>query len=332
MNRFAATARANANIALAKYWGKSDAALNLPAVSSISLTLEPMTTETTVRFDEALREDDVVLNGEPAEGKARLRVVKVLDRVRGLANLKLKARVDSSNSFPTASGLASSASGFAALVAASSSAAGLERDPVRWSAMARQASASAARSIYGGFVELPKGKPGDASLAAQVIAPASHWDVRIVVAVATEAAKAVSSTEGMALTESSSPYYGAWLDCSDALVAEVRTGIRERDLAKVGRAMEQSTLAMHACMLAARPGLIYLQPVTLAALATVRRLRQQGVEVYATMDAGPHVKALCAAADAERVATALANTPQVLRTFTARPGSEVVVSVPPSPL
>jgi diphosphomevalonate decarboxylase len=186
--------------------------------------------------------------------------------------------------------------------------------------MSRQASASAARSIYGGFVELPRGVPGDAALSAKTVAPADHWDVRIVVAVANEGAKDVGSTEGMTLSEQTSPYYRAWVDCSDALVEEVRAGILARDLVKVGEAMEQSTLAMHACMMASRPGLIYLQPATLAALATVKQLRKEGIDVYATMDAGPHVKALCHARDAERVAAALKATPMVLRTLTAHPG------------
>jgi diphosphomevalonate decarboxylase len=316
---------ARANIALAKYWGKSDVALNLPAVASISITLEPMRTETTVSFDAGLAADEVVLNGKPAEGKARTRAIKVLDQVRALAERGERARIESANNFPTASGLASSASGFAALVAAAWTAAGLKRDDLRWSAMSRQASASAARSIYGGFVELPKGVPGNAALAAKELAPADHWDVRIVVAVANEGAKDVGSTEGMALSEQTSPYYRAWVDSSDALVAEVREGILERNLSKVGEAMEQSTLAMHACMMASRPGLIYLQPATLAALATVKRLRKEGVEVYATMDAGPHVKALCHARDAERVAKALVETPLVLRTLTAQPGPGIEV-------
>ncbi|MET0341983.1 MAG: diphosphomevalonate decarboxylase [Polyangiales bacterium] len=321
MSEQSATVIARANIALAKYWGKSDVALNLPAVASISVTLEPMRTETTVTFDEALKADEVSLNGKAADGKPKQRAIKVLDQVRALAKRSTFARVESANNFPTASGLASSASGFAALVAAAWSAADLPRDDNRWSAMSRQASASAARSIYGGFVELPKGVPGNAALAARVIAPADHWDVRIVVAVANEGPKDTGSTEGMTHSERTSPYYRAWVDSSDALVEEVRAGILARDLTKVGEAMEQSTLAMHACMMASRPGLIYLQPATLSALATVKQLRKEGVEVYATMDAGPHVKALCHARDAEKVAAALGDTQLVLRTLTAQPGA-----------
>ncbi len=320
-----ATALARANIALAKYWGKSDVALNLPAVPSLSLTLEPMRTETTVIFDSGLSADEVMLNGKVATGKAHSRAVKVLDQVRGLAKLEFKARVDSANNFPTASGLASSASGFAALVGAACSAAGLRRDDDLWSAMSRQASASAARSIYGGFVELPRGMPGDGALAARRVAGPEHWDVRIVVAVANEGEKDVGSTEGMTLSEKTSPYYRAWVDCSDALTAEVRAGVLAKDLTKVGEAMEQSTLAMHACMMASRPGLLYWQPATLAALGTVKRLRKEGIEVYATMDAGPHVKALCHAKDAARVAAALAESPLVLRTLTAQPGPDLEI-------
>lgn len=325
MSQREATAIARANIALAKYWGKSDVPLNLPAVPSISLTLEPMRTQTKVCFDETLGADEVHLNGKLADGKAKTRAIKVLDQVRSRAGLTLKARVESENNFPTASGLASSASGFAALVASAWTAAGLERDDTVWSAMARQASASAARSIYGGFVELPKGLPGDAGLCAKPLAPADHWDVRIVVAVANEGPKDVGSTEGMTLSERTSPYYRAWVEASDGLADEVRAGILSRDLKKVGEAMEQSTLAMHACMMASRPGLIYFQPATLAALATVKRLRAEGIEVYATMDAGPHVKALCHARDADRVSFALRDTQLVLRTLVAHPGPALEV-------
>src|SRR5690606_38409494 len=106
-----------------------------------------------------------------------------------------RAVVKSRNHFPTAAGLASSASGFAALAAAGAAALGLDATPTELSRLARQSSASAARSIYGGFVELPKGKPGDAKLAAKPLHDADHWDLRIVVAVAAKGPKKVGSTE-----------------------------------------------------------------------------------------------------------------------------------------
>lgn len=320
-------ARARANIALAKYWGKADVAANLPAVPSISMTLDPLTTETTVELRSDLGADEFYLNGEAALGGELTRASELLDRVRAEAGLTLRARVDSKNHFPTASGLASSASGFAALAAAARKAAGLPFDADKTSALARRSSASAARSVLGGYVELPAGRPGEDDLAAHALFAPEHWALAIVVAVTAEGRKAVGSTDGMTHTKLTSPYYEAWVRSAPALADEVRVGLSTRDLGRLGPAMEQSTLAMHACALAAGPGLVYFQPATLAAFAKVRELRDQGVaQVYATMDAGPHVKALCHAADAPAVSQALAKVPGVLRTLLATPGPGVEVS------
>jgi diphosphomevalonate decarboxylase len=317
-------ARARANIALAKYWGKSDISLNLPAVPSLSMTLDPLLTETRVELRSDLTVDELLLNGTPALGGELIRATELLDRVRAEAGLSLRARVESVNHFPTASGLASSASGFAALAAAARHAAGLPFDAAKTSALARRSSASAARSVFGGYVELPAGVPGDAALAATQLAPATHWALRIVVAVTAEGRKAVGSTDGMTHTKVSSPYYEPWVQAAPALADQVRAGILTRDLARVGRAMEQSTLAMHACALAADPGLLYFRPATLAAFGCVRELRQDGrAEVYATMDAGPHVKALCDVSDVSTVSAALLATPGVLRVILAEPGPGV---------
>ena len=116
---------AHSNIALAKYWGKRDVALNLPDVPSLSLTLAALSTTTFVRFDPDAGADRAVLNGVQAEGATLAKVSGLLDRVRADAGLEWRAEVTSHNDFPTASGLASSASGFAALAVAAVAAAGL---------------------------------------------------------------------------------------------------------------------------------------------------------------------------------------------------------------
>jgi len=318
-------ARARANIALAKYWGKSDLALNLPAVPSVSVTLEPMITETRVTLDASAERDVLVLGGEQASEHETRRAARVLSRIRDEAGAKDKARVTSVNHFPTASGLASSASGFAALVAAARRAYGLPRDPKKESALARWCSASAARSIYGGFVELSAGVPGDDALAARQLHPASHWDLRLTVAVITEARKDVGSTDGMALSKETSPYYRAWVDATPAMATAIRDAIAARDLSRLGPLAEQSVASMHALALSTSPPTIYFQPASLAALATIRRLRADGVAVFATMDAGPHVKAISSADDAPRVKAALEATQGVLRVLEARPGPDVEV-------
>lgn len=318
-----AEAVARANIALAKYWGKSDDRLNLPAVPSLSITLDPMRTETRVQLDERLSEDVFELDGKPALAKETARVTAMLDRVRTESGVAIKARVTSKNYFPTASGLASSASGFAALAAASRAAYGLPRDDAKASAMARRASASAARSIYGGYVELPAGEPGDDALAAIPRHDASHWDLRVIVAVITEGRKDVGSREGMGHSRETSPYWQAWVESAPKMCATIREAIAARDFARLGPAVEQSFTTMHALAFTSSPATIYFQPASIAALHTVRQLRERGVPVWPTMDAGPHVKAVCPADAAAKVEAALAETPGVLRTLHARPGPGV---------
>jgi diphosphomevalonate decarboxylase len=120
-----ATAKAPANIALIKYWGKKDEALRIPANDSLAICLDKAFTVTTVEFSTSYQKDKVVIDKKEAQGQEGERVVKHLERIRKKAGIKLFAQVVSENSFPTAAGLASSASGFAALTLASSKAAGL---------------------------------------------------------------------------------------------------------------------------------------------------------------------------------------------------------------
>ncbi|MGB5367566.1 MAG: diphosphomevalonate decarboxylase [Polyangiales bacterium] len=320
-----ASARACANIALAKYWGKADVKRNIPAVPSISLTLDQLVTETRVRFDPSLSSDLVRLDGRRATKAEADRVVAMLDRVRREARLRAGAQVSSHNHFPTAAGLASSASGFAALAASASAAAGIRFNARRLSALARASSASAARSIYGGFVELPAGSQGDTELAARPIAPPGHWNLRLVVALTDPGKKKVGSTEGMERSRNTSPYYEAWLEQAPKWSRKIKRAIKERDLDTLGEAMERSTLAFHCCAITSAPPIFYWAPATLSALATVRGLRERGVSVWATMDAGPHVKALCGAGDASRVRQALDRTQGVTRTWVAKPGPDIEV-------
>jgi diphosphomevalonate decarboxylase len=310
---------------LAKYWGKSDVKGNVPAVPSISMTLDQLVTETRVRFDPSLTADGVRLDGRRASTEEAARVVAMLDRVRREARTRMRARVSSHNHFPTAAGLASSASGFAALAAAACAAAGLRHNPRRLSALARASSASAARSIYGGFVELPAGKRGDADLAARQLATSAHWNLRLIVAQTASGPKKIGSTEGMERSRKTSPYYATWLVHAPKWARIIKRAIKDRDLEMLGAAMEQSTLAFHCCAITSTPSIFYWAPQTLTALDTVRGLRERGVSAWATMDAGPHVKTLCDASDAARVRQALDRTVGVTRTWVTKPGPGVEV-------
>lgn len=307
-----ATAVAHPNVALAKYWGKRDVPGNVPATPSLSVVLGGLTTTTTVAFDADV--DELQLNGESVQGEPLARVSKMLDELRAKAGIREAAIVRTRNDFPTASGLASSASGFAALARAAVTALGLELDEREVSRIARRASASAARSVMGGFVAL--GTEDDA--AAEPVAPPSHWAVSIVVAAVTLQAKETGSTSGMDHCRATSPYYPAWVDDAPKVEREVRAAVLSRDLERLGRAAEASALRMHACMMASDPALLYWAPATLDLLARVRALRAQGFGAWATIDAGPHVKVLCASSDAARIAERLG--PAAVRTIVAGVG------------
>lgn len=319
------TARAGTNIALVKYWGKRDAALNLPAAGSLSLTLANLGSETTVRFAPNAAgsdgRDHVVFDGGPAEPRFAGRVRRFLDLVRARAGIELPAEVVTTNTVPTAAGLASSAAGFAALALAASHAAGLRLSPAELSELARRGSGSAARSIFGGFAEMSVGARADGSDAiAREVADEKSWDVRLCVAITATGEKAIGSTDAMELTARTSPYYASWLASVPRDLDEARAAILARDLARLGAVAERSALRMHACALAAEPHILYWNPATLAAIATVKDLRARGSAAFFTIDAGPHVKALCATADAPAVQAALAATPGVLRALVLAPG------------
>jgi diphosphomevalonate decarboxylase len=316
-----AVAVAHPNIALAKYWGKRAFGHNLPAVPSLSVTLSGMTTETRVRFDPSLRSDVLVLNREEAPAGPTSRVKGLLDRVRAKSGVDLFARVSSSNDFPTASGLASSASAFAALAVAAMHAAGLPADPAVASDLARKTSVSAARSAFGGFAKLRAGREGDEVLSAEQVAPADHWDVAVVVAVTREGPKEIGSTEGMQHTADTSMYFPAWVERAPALFDRIERAVLDRDLSALGPPLEQSALAMHAAALAAAPATLYFTGATIEAVRAVRAMRASGLEGYATIDAGPHVKVLTRGDDVGRVVAALEQVPGVLRTIVTRPGA-----------
>lgn len=322
-----ATVRAHANIALAKYWGKAEVRRNLPAVPSLSLTLSAMRTTTEVTFAPELACDELVLSGVPQGGKPLERASKLLDEVRAVAHVTAFARVRSHNDFPTASGLASSASGFAALALASVRALGLELPPERVSALARAASASAARSLFGGYVEL-----GAGAEAAARVAPAEHWSLCMLVAVTSEVAKDTGSTDGMQHTASTSPYYASWVSDAPRLFDEVKRAVLAKDFERLAPAVEQSALMMHASMLAAAPALIYFRPATLGVIEVVRALRRAGAACCFTIDAGPHVKVLCEPGAVAHLKKALADVPGVLRLLESQPGPDAEVLDDPAEL
>jgi len=320
-----ARARAGANFALVKYWGKADARLNVPAVGSISITLDALYTETEVALEPTLSRDELVLDGKRRDEDVE-KISACVDLLRRKAGVGARVRVTSRNNFPTGAGLASSASGYAALVRAAEAAFGLALTPRERSIVARQGSGSAARSIFGGFVEMHAGSSPDGTDSfAEPLLAGEEWPLEVVIAVTATGEKEIGSRSGMTRSASSSPYYAAWVAGQPPDLAAARAAIAARDFAALGDVAEHNCLKMHAAALAARPPLVYWNGATVECLHAVRALRAGGVPVFFTIDAGPQLKAVCAPGARDTVERALRDVPGVRSTLTSAlgPGAEL---------
>ena len=273
------TAEAHPNIALIKYWGKSDLPGNVPAVPSLSVTLGGLTTRTEVERTDSPG-NAFVLNGATVKDA---RALACIDRFRAAAGYDKGVRVTTRNDFPTAAGLASSASGFAALVGALNALFRLDMSPAALSVEARRGSASAARSIHGGFVSLIGDADDPDSWQGRQVATAEHWPLEVVVAICSNAEKSVSSSEGMRASAATSPYYDRWIGAAHDDYQHAHAAIQARDFDALARLSESSCLKMHALMLATQPPLIYWNAATLACIERVRALQAEGTPVFFTI-------------------------------------------------
>lgn len=297
-------ARAHPNIALIKYWGKQSKAGNLPASANLSITLDTLATDTVVSDH---GQDELWLNDTLVQDQ---KVSQFLAELRSAFDIG-PMKIVTANNFPTGAGLASSASGFAALTCAINEHAALGLDADLMSDWARRGSASAARSLFGGYVALvpPLWR-------AQPIAPVSHWALNTVVAITNESRKSISSSEGMERSRLTSDYYRPWIRGSGDDFAAAFDAINNKDFAALAQIAELSCLKMHSVMLTSVPTLSYWNPATLACMDAVRGLRDQGLAVFFTVDAGPQLKAVCQPEDSATVSDTLSAVPGVLRTLT----------------
>lgn len=299
MSASPAKAVASPNIAFIKYWGNRDHRLRIPANGSLSMTLGGLETETSVELIEPGVKDVLLLNGEELSGQALARVSTFLSVVRDLAGRSEAARVESTNNFPSAAGIASSASAFAALALAASRAYALDLNPVELSMLARRGSGSAARSIFGGFVEMKTGK-SDSDAYASPFLPGDHWQLQDWVAIIDRSHKETGSSEGHLLAESS-PIQSARVSDTKRRLELCKNALAERDFGAFAEVVEQDSNLMHAVMITSTPSLLYLQPTSLMIMRNVKAWRREGIQACYTIDAGPNVHVICTAAYSREV-------------------------------
>jgi diphosphomevalonate decarboxylase len=318
-----ASAIAHPNIAFIKYWGVQDPELNLPASSSLSMTLGGLDTRTTVTFDSELSHDSLELNGEQADAGSLKRASNHLDRVRQMAKSTLRARVTSTNSFPASAGIASSASGYAALTLAAATALNLDLSSKDLSVLARRGSGSAARSAFGGFVIWHKGEDDQSSFA-EAFLPPDHWSLVDWIAVVDQAPKMVGSREGHRLADTS-PLQAARVASAPQRLLACRQAVADRDFQRLAPVVELDSNLMHAVMMTSAPPLLYWAPASLRLMREIAEWRAEGIDVCYTLDAGPTVHCITTDQFESEVEARLHSLPEVQLLLRGTPGPAPVV-------
>ncbi len=302
------SAVAHPNVALIKYWGKRKGAGNLPAMGSLSLTLGLFRTRTTVQVDQSLEQDELTLDGRRSlTGLGR--VGDCLAPLRAQAGNYGAVSVDSENDFPTGAGLASSASGMAALALSAAAALGIAAEERLIARAAMAGSGSAPRSLYGGIVSLTIDETG--SWSCRTLLAPGDWPLKVVVAVTDSGPKAVDSRSGMEITRRTSPFYGAWLQSQKDDLDEACRAVERRDFERLADISQANCLKMHATALGATPPVLYFNGATVECIQRVKALAREGRGVFFTIDAGPQVKAVCLPDALDATVEALGQVPGV---------------------
>ena len=322
-----ATAVAPSNIAFIKYWGKADEALRIPLNASISMNLSSAYTTTTVEFSNLYKTDEVYLtpssetykHSRPLEfvGSEKKRIIEHVDRIRENAGIHTRAKIVTRNTFPHGAGIASPASGFAALTVAACKAAGVTLSEKELTIIARLGSGSACRSIPDGFVLWEKGKISSESYAYSLY-PADFWDVRDILVIVDFGLKKVSTSDGMKLV-STSPLWKTRVAGVPSKVTKMKTAFAEKDFTSLGELIEEDCLDMHHVMQTQIPPVFYWSDMTKQITKAVGDWRTAGLSVYFTVDAGPNVHLIVEGKDELEVLEKLKNFPGVLQVIVNKP-------------
>jgi diphosphomevalonate decarboxylase len=287
-----------ANIALCKYWGKRNEELNLPLTDSLSISLGRLGAHTIIKPADT---DSLQLNNRPllpADPMTR-RLFDFLDLFR--PDRDFGFNVISDSSIPVGAGLASSASGFAALVLALDDLFMWDLDLRSLSILARMGSGSAARSLHTGFVQWHAGQQQDGMDCFAEHLEAQWPALRLGLLMLSNAPKKEGSRTAMKRTRETSVLYRAWPQKVETDIRLLREAITTKDFNAMGITAESNALAMHATMMDSRPPILYWLPESVAAMQQVWSAREDGLPVYFTMDAGPNLKLLFLEEYAEQV-------------------------------
>lgn len=315
------TSIAPANIAFIKYWGKIDANQNIPVNDSISMNLSACLTTTTVEFDKKYKKDEISYVTKEMSKDGKERVIRHLDRIRKIAKSSLYAKVVTTNSFPSSCGIASSASGFASLSKAATAALNLDLSEKDLSNLSRFGSGSACRSIPDGFTYWKKGKKSEDSYAYS-LKPANWWNICDIIVIVSEEKKKISSGDGHKRVNTS-PYFKTRVKNLPNKIKGVKDAMKEKNMKKLGKIIEEEAVDLHLIAMSSTPPIFYWEKETLDVIKRIQLWREEGIEVYFTIDAGPNVHILCEGHEKENVLEKLKTLPYKIKTIINVPAKGV---------
>ena len=277
---------AHPNFALIKYWGKSDALNNLPDMSSISITIDTLFSTAKVSFDSSLKKDLWVLNDIEQESLGQIK--PTINYLKSFKSVKEFCVIESINNFPTAAGLASSASGVASIVIAINELFNIQLSEKELINAAILGSGSAPRSLYSGFVYLNK-----KNYSCETILDGNEWPLKIIICQTSSDRKLVSSRDGMIISKSTSSYYKDWVNDQNNDIKKALKAINMKNFDLLGEVSEDSCKKMHKVMETSKPPLIYRNSTTHLCIQKIEEMKVNGIDIFYTIDAGPQVKIIC---------------------------------------
>jgi len=308
------TAIAHPNFALIKYWGKADSIQNIPAMSSISLTVDTLASTTQISQQPEVQENIWELNGERQSDLGQ--ILPTLDYLSEVGEVKEPCLIQSDNNFPTAAGLASSASGVASIVVAYNRFFDLGLTNKQMTKAAMLGSGSAPRSLLSGLVLLDVENQFDC----QTLAEPNQWPLSVVVCITDDKRKTVSSREGMEISRKTSPLYESWLKVNASHIEQAKKAINERNLRALGQVSEESCKQMHEVMRTSNPSINYMTNKTIDCINAIEGIRSSGFDLFHTVDAGPQVKIICKTEDSGLIQKRISSLSSVRQTLVANIG------------
>jgi len=295
---------AHPNFALIKYWGKSDASNNLPDMSSISITIDTLFSTAKVSYDSTLKKDLWILNDIEQESLGQIK--PTMNYLKSFKPAKDFCVIESTNNFPTAAGLASSASGVASIVVAINELFNLNLSEKELINAAILGSGSAPRSLYSGFVYLNK-----KNYSCETILDSNQWPLKIIICQTSSDRKLVSSRDGMRISKSTSSYYKDWVNDQDNDIKKALKAIKMKDFDLLGEVSEDNCKKMHKVMETSSPPLIYRNATSHLCIQKIEEMKVNGIGIFHTIDAGPQVKIICKAQHADQVISEMKSIPNI---------------------